>query len=123
MKEAERDVSFVADLGPNALACRTLRHQFELVYFGPIKDLEEFKTIYNSSTIVRQVQCRRCMVFKEDFFNPTNAARMILRREFTSFYRRYRYPDGYAWKASESNGERPAQGDYNYELFKRYNKE
>lgn len=118
---SNRDIKFVEKLDQDYVECRSLRHQFNLTYFGPIRSIPNFKSRFAPSTIVRQAECARCGVLKEDFFNPTNASRASLGLSFTSFHRRYRYPTDYEWD-STSGKERPTNADYNFELYKRFQK-
>lgn len=120
----ERDLRFPEKLDHDFLECRSLRHQFNLVYFGPIRGLPpDLQPRLSPSTIVRQAECNRCGVIKEDFFNPTNASRASMGLTFTSFHRRYRYPPGYQWDGLNSTKERPTNADYNYELYKRFSRQ
>lgn len=120
MTSDNRDLGFVKKLSNEAVQCRSLRHQFDLEYFGRVSGLKEFDSKFSPTTIVRISVCRRCGVNKEDFFNPANASRLAMGMDFVSFYRRYRYPSNYSWKSSESSKDRPVNGDYNLELYRRY---
>lgn len=119
----DRDLGFVTDLNSRYLQCRTIRHQFELTYFGPASGLKDFTSKFVGAIVIRQAKCRRCGILKEDFFNAPNANRAAMGLKFTAFHRRYRYPAGYTWSKAESGGEKPTAGDYNLELYTRTNAE
>lgn len=121
-KNPDRDLGFVEQVKIDFLECRSMRHQFSLVYFGPLSGTN-LQTRFSPSIIVRITRCRRCRVHKEDFFNPTNASRAAMGLSFSAFHRRYRYPEGYAWDSTAASGEKPTFADYNYELYQRFNKE
>ena len=121
MTKPERDLGFVGQVKDAFLECRSLRHQFSLTYFGPLSGTT-IKTKFSRSTIVRVSRCKRCGIQKEDFFNPTNASRAAMGMSFTAFHRRYRYPSGYAWDSQSATGKKPTFADYNYELYRRFNK-
>lgn len=121
----DRDLGFVSKLDGDYIECRSIRHGWTRNYFGPARGLLDFTLPRGVSilVVVRQLECFRCVVYREDFYNAPNANRAAMGLEFISFKHRYRYPDGYQWKRDEASKEKPTPADYNYEYYRRAQQE
>lgn len=119
---SDRDLRFVEHLVEEYIKCRAVRHQFDVLYFEAIRGIPDFKPPrqMSPSVIVLQIQCQRCTLIREDFFNPTNASRLSMGLPFVAFTKRYIYPAGYSWSKKESSKERPSPADYKHELYNRF---
>lgn len=118
----DRDIRFVELLDEAYLKCRAIRHQYDVTHFGAIRGIPDFKPPrqMSPSTIVLQIQCQRCTLIFEAFFNPTNASRLSMGLPFVAFTKRYIYPAGYGWSKSESSKDKPSPADYKQELYNRF---
>lgn len=118
----DRDLRFVEKLTEEYIECRSIRHQFDVNYFEAIRGIPDFKPPrqMSPSVIVLEVQCLRCTLVVQHFFNPTNASRLSMGLPFVAFTKRYIYPAGYGWSSKESSKERPTPADYKQELYNRF---
>lgn len=113
------DTKWVRRLDDGYLSCRSLRHAWEIEFFGYLKDSAlEVRTIFSSYSILRLAECARCGTRKVELFNREQATRLKAGEPFRKFYVRYLYPEGYVYR--EGLEERPNPQDYNRELFRRY---
>jgi len=117
-KKPERDIKFVQRLDDSFLTCRTMRHAWQIVYFGKVREAEsEFlprKVMFRS--IVRISECIRCNTVRREFFNETQAKSFLNGHPFNVLSRQYTYPAGYQHKG----GRRPINKDFNFELLRRH---
>lgn len=118
----ERDLTFVRTMNTSYVMCRSMRHAWDLEYFGVVEGAPyPVTTIFSASAIIRVTQCIRCGTRKEDFFGLNQAQRVQTGEPLKAFYRRYRHPDRYLWKRSDTNEvDRPLTYDFTEELYNRY---
>lgn len=120
--EPERDEEFVRTINTAFLQCRTLRHAWDLIYFGEAENapIPATTELFSASTIIRQAKCLRCGTLKENFYGFGEIAKRRAIEEWSPFYSRYRYADQYEWHKKPDGLDRPAARDFTQELYTRF---
>lgn len=117
-----RDTKFVKDLDNDKLACRTLRHAWNISAFA-LAAPEDFADVqrpeWANQVIKREMSCVRCDTVKIVLFGRSSS-RAAWGARFNRFYTRYIYPKGYQFRKTEHTDDRPLLMDYESELYTRY---
>ena len=112
----DRDLKWVATLEGDFVACRSIRHQWEMERFAPLSPDEKRVTKPEgaSQVIKRELLCLRCGTIRMDYFGRNQRRGM-----FQRIKSEYMYPRGYTFVGAKHNKLRPMSEDYNAELFRR----
>jgi len=109
----QRDIKWVEQLAPKFLACRSLRHQWNIDSYEEDVEYAGKRNHKDADLVVRYLVCGRCGTMRWDFFEHKQGM-------FARLKSRYMYPKGYKFVTSEHDAGRPAFADYGEALYKQY---
>lgn len=119
----ERDIAWVKKLDDAYLACRSMRHAWQLYHFENFTasqfDQVHFRVEEGEQLIQRRMTCMRCNTERIDLFVRSGKRTL---NGFRRRYSRYIYPEGYTFKRAEHRLDTPTYTDFIVESFMRESK-